>query len=94
MEKLNFEDLLQQGYTSVALDSMPEDIIFTKYPINIVKVRDIQIIKKNIPKPPLPIGSNPNFTLSKNNVIVYAIINGFVYDVSKGTSKIKNGVIK
>jgi len=94
LEKLNFEDLLQQGYTSVALDSMPEDIIFTKYPINIVKVRDIQIIKKNIPKPPLPIGSNPNFTLSKNNVIVYAIINGFVYDVSKGTSKIKNGVIK
>ncbi len=94
LEKLNFEDLLQQGYTSVALDSVPEDVVFTKYPINIVKVRDIQITKKNIPKPPLSLGSNPNFTLSKNNKVVYAIINGFIYDVTKGASKIKNGVIK
>ncbi len=94
LEKLNFEDLMQQGYTSVALDSVPENIIFTKYPVNIVKVRDIQITKKNIPKPPLALGSNPNFTLSKNNKVIYAVINGFVYDVTKGTSKIKNGLIK
>jgi hypothetical protein len=94
LEKLNFENLIQQGYTSVALDSVPEDIIFTKYPMNIVKVRDIQITKKNMPKPPVALYSNPNFTLSKNNKVIYAIINGFVYDVTKDTSNIKNGLIK
>jgi len=94
LEKLNFKDLIQQGYTSVALDSVPDEIIFTKYPINIINVRDIPITKKNLPIPPLALGTNPNFLLSKNNVVVYAIINGFVYDMSKSTSQVKNGLVK
>lgn len=94
LEELNFEDLIQKGYTSVGVDSIPNEIIFTKYPVNIVKIRDIEISKKRMPTTPLALGSNPNFLLMENNKVVYAIINGFVYDVTKSTGQIKNAIIK
>jgi len=84
IEKLNFEDLLQDGYTTLALDSIPEDLIFTKYPIKFIAVKDIVITRDNtIPKSPLQLGSRPTFLLTKNKELSYAIINGIVYDFSK-----------
>ena len=84
IEKLNFKDLLRDGYTTLALDSIPEDLIFTKYPIKIIAVKDIVITRDNtIPKSPLQLGSQPTFLLTKNKELSYAIINGIVYDFSK-----------
>jgi hypothetical protein len=84
IENLNFETLLQDGYTTVALDSIPDDLIITKYPIKFIAVEDILIRRDNtIPKPPLQIGMQPNFLLTKNDELKYAIINGIIYDFSK-----------
>lgn len=83
IETLNIEELLQDGYTTVALDAIPDDIIFTKYPIKIIAVQDIIITRDNtIPKSPLQLGSQPTFLLTKNKELYYAIINGIVYDFS------------
>ncbi len=84
IEKLNFDNLLRDGYTTLALDSIPEDLIFTKYPIKFIAVKDIVITRDNtIPKSPLQLGSRPTFLLTKNEELSYAIINGIVYDFSK-----------
>ena len=84
IETLNIEQLLQDGYTTIALDTIPDDIIFTKYPIKIIAVEDILITRDNtIPKSPLQLGSQPTFLLTKNKQLHYAIINGIVYDFSK-----------
>ena len=84
VEKLNFETLLQDGYTTVAMDPIPDDLIFTKYPIKFIAVKDIIITRDNtIPQSPLQLGSQPTFLLTKNDKLHYAIISGLVYDFSK-----------
>jgi hypothetical protein len=94
-QKLDFKKILEQGYTTVSIDSLPEEIKFINYPINIINARKINIPKNNtIPKPPLYIGVNPTFLLYKNNKVEYAIINGFVFDLSKNENSIINGIVK
>lgn len=94
-KQLDFKKLLEQGYTSVSIDSLPKEIKFIKYPINIIDIRNISIPKNNtIPKPPVSLGKNPNFLLTENDKVVYAIINGFVYDLSKNENGIINGMVK
>lgn len=86
-DKLNFKDLLQQGYTTVAFDNVPEGIIFENYPIKIISVKDIVITRDNtIPIPPIELGKKPTFILTKNKELVYAIIDGNVYNFSKETN--------
>ncbi len=94
-EKLDFKKLLEQGYTSVSIDSLPSEIKFINYPINIIDVRKIIIPKNNtIPKPPISLGKNPTFLLTKNDKVAYAIINGFIYNLNKGTNNVINGIVK
>ena len=94
-EKLDFKKLLEQGYTSVSIDSLPSEIKFINYPINIIDVRKITIPKNNtIPKPPIYLGKNPTFLLTQNDKVVYAIINGFIYNLVENKNQIKNGVVK
>ncbi len=94
-KKLDFKKLLQQGYTSVSIDSLPEEIKFIHYPVNIIDSRKIAIPKSNtIPKPPISFRKNPTFLLTKNDKVVYAIINGFVYDLNKGENRVINGIVK
>jgi len=93
--KLDFKKLLQQGYTTVSVDSLPEEIRFTHYPINLIDSRKIAIPKNNtIPKPPISFSKNPTFLLTKNNKVVYAIVNGFVYNLKDGENEVKNGIVK
>ncbi|MCK5639031.1 MAG: peptidase M14, partial [Flavobacteriaceae bacterium] len=81
-KKLDFKKLLEQGYTSVSINSLPKEIKFINYPINIIDIRKIIIPKNNsIPKPPISFSQNPTFLLTKNNKVIYAIINGFIYDL-------------
>jgi len=95
LKKLDFKKLLQQGYTSVSVDYLPEEIKFVHYPINIIDSRKISIPKNNrIPKPPLSFSKNPTFLLTENNKVVYAVINGFIYDLIKDKNEVKNGIVK
>ena len=94
LKKLNIKDLLVQGYTSVSVDSLPDEIKFINYPINIIDARKIIIPKNNsIPKPPISFSKNPTFLLTKNNKVVYAIINGFIYDLIKNENGVKNALV-
>ncbi len=94
-KKLDFKKLLLQGYTTVSVDSLPDEIRFTHYPVNIIDSRKISIPKNNtIPKSPIALYKNPTFLLTKNNVVVYAIINGFIYDLGKDKNGVTNGLVK
>jgi len=94
-EKLDIKKLLEQGYTSVSIDSLPSEIKFVNYPINIIDVRKIKILRNNtIPKTPIYLGKNPTFLLTQNNKVAYAIINGFVYNLVENNNRVKNGVVK
>jgi len=83
LENFNFKNLLKQGFTTVVLDSIPKGIHLTKYPIHILDSRDVIIIKEgksDIPDALLQLGDIPTFILTENDKVVYAIINGFIYN--------------
>jgi len=83
LENFNFKNLLKQGFTTVVLDSIPKGIHLTKYPIHILDSRDVIIIKEgksDTPDSLLQLGDIPTFILTENDKVVYAIINGFIYD--------------
>ena len=94
LDKLNFEELLKKGYTNIAMSEIPKDDKYTFYPVNIVDINKVAILKNSKqPESPLKIGKNPSFVLMQNNVVKYAIVNGFVFDLEKGVNGIKNGVV-
>jgi len=94
-KNLDFPVLLSQGYTSVSINDLPEEIKFTPFPMNIIDIKKIMIPKNNVmPKSPVNLGSDTTFLLSKNNKVVYAIINGFVYFLEEGRNNVKNGLVK
>lgn len=93
--QLDFPALLSQGYTSVIISDMPEEIKFTNHPINIQDIKKVVIPKNNkFPEPPLQLGANPSFLLYKNEKVSYAIVNGFVYEIGTEQNNVKNGVVK
>ena len=92
---LDFADLLSQGYTSVSINEMPSEIKFTPMPINIIDLKKIMIPKNNsIPKSPVSLGSDATFLLKKNDKVVYAVVNGFIYHLNENKNGVKNGVVK
>jgi len=94
-KSLDFPLLISKGYTSVTVNNMPKEIKFTNYPMNIIDIGKVVIPKNNVmPKSPIGLGSNPSFLLSKNDKVVYAIINGFVYSLSDTKNNVKNGLVK
>jgi len=94
-KSLDFASLLAQGYTSVSINDLPEEIKFTNYPMNIIDIGKIMIPKNNsMPKSPISLHSDATFLLSKNNQVVYAVINGFIYYLPDNKNNVKNGVVK
>ena len=74
---------------------MPDEIKFTPHPINIIDVEKIVIPKNNsMPKSPIQLGTNSTFLLTKNEEVVYAIINGFVYHIVNDKNNVLNGIVK
>ena len=93
--ELDIPQLLKEGYTTVPIDDLPEEIKFTPYPINIVDLRKIRIPKNNqMPKPPLGFEKNPSFLLTKDGKVVFAVINGFVYRTEGDENRVKNGLVE
>lgn len=94
-KSLDFFDLLSQGYTSVSIDNMPPEIKFTPMPMNIIDIKKIMIPKSNtLPSSPINLGTNATFLLMKDDLVVYAIINGFVYHIKEKENHIKNAIVK
>ncbi len=95
LEKIDFTEFYQNGYTSVGMDSIPGNYKYSLFPINIVDVSKMEISKINSkPKNPLVLGRNPSFLLFKDDKVKYAVINGFVYDVANKKNMIKNSIVE
>jgi hypothetical protein len=74
---------------------MPKEIKFTPMPMNIIDIKKIRIPKNNtLPASPINLGMDATFLLRKNDEVVYAVINGFVYAVKENKNDIKNAVVK
>lgn len=87
LDKSNIPGLLKEGYTSVKVNNLPVEKKFTQVPINIIKNGAETITE-------IGLGSRADFLLKKGEVVKYAIINGFIYDLEKNKDHVKNGLIK
>ena len=87
VEKLEPGSILSQGYSYVRVRTLPGKKNFINLPVNIVR--------ENFKTPTrINVGGNPNFFLSKNGNIRYAIINGFLIDLVKfDPHAVKNALI-
>ncbi|MBZ9629285.1 M14 family metallopeptidase [Salegentibacter sp. LM13S] len=81
LQQENISEILQEGYAYVALEELPEED-FTESPINIVS-EDFEI-SGNL---------QPHFFLQKDGKLVYAVINGFLIDLSEENFSVENALI-
>ncbi|WP_281543247.1 M14 family metallopeptidase [Maribacter aestuarii] len=81
LDTFNFKDALQSGYGYLRVDSIPVSILNTSSPMHIVG-KDYKLSELRLEP-----GMNPTFLLEKNGKVDYAVINGFLLDLSKEESK-------
>ena len=80
--------LLKSGYTYVRVRNIPKDKLSSPMPFHVVSE------KFELPDFNIEVGVNPTFILEKNGKIAYAVVNGFLIDLSKGkTTDVKNAMI-
>ncbi len=89
LARLDFKELLAQGYTDIQVDSLSEEARYSPYPMNVT-------LSAEPSNKDLHLGQGATFLLMDGDTVRYAIVNGFVYDVSIGSSakQIENGVIR
>ncbi len=93
--ELDIPQLLRSGYTSVSISDLPTEIKFVTDPINVVDIKKIRIPRNNeMPTSPVNFGKNPTFLLMKNDQVVYAVVNGFVYRIDGAVNGVKNGLVE
>jgi hypothetical protein len=90
LKKLNPKELFRQGYTYIklagtGLTSLQE---LTAQPFHFLRSG------KNPPSGTPELGSAGTFLLKKNNVVKYAVVNGFVYDLGKFKTSAGNGIVE
>src|SRR5690606_29627287 len=87
VEQLDLKSILNEGYSYVRVKNFPGKINHLDLPVNVVR--------ENFKTPSrLNVGVNPNFFLSKNGTIQYAIINGFLIDLKEfNQDSVRNALI-
>ena len=87
LKSLDVDRLLKKGYTYVRVDNIPDGLLASPLPIN--------IIGKNyeIPEFMLEVGINPTFLLEKEGIVAYVIMNGFLINAKTGKDNLKNAMI-
>ena len=85
----NIIDMLKSGYTYIRSENIPEDWGSFFLPINLASEQF------SAPNFNLGVGLNPTFLLEKNDEVHYAVINGFLIDLSEkqSASFFKNSMI-
>jgi hypothetical protein len=87
LEAENITEWLKSGYTYVRMENIPQDLKESPFPINIIG----QNFK--LPDFNLKVGVNPTFLLEREGRIVYALINGFLIDLSTDIGAFENALI-
>lgn len=86
VEKLDFQEILQKGYSYIQVKDIPENSTHTKYPVQLV--RENYIIPER-----LSVGTNPTFFLERDDKKDFVVINGFLIDLNNPKDEFKNGLI-
>ena len=79
--------LLQSGYTYLRMEELPEEKNEIAVPIHLIST-NYDVSKLNI-----NLGANPTFLLQKNNVIEFAVINGYLINLKAKENDFKNALI-
>ena len=87
IEKMDFINLYNQGFTNIILNSKDINTKFCAFPINIIKN------KSHVDTEDIKVGLTPNFIIKKNDVVKFVVVNGFIIDITNNSGKIKNGLI-
>ncbi|MGI9553003.1 MAG: peptidase M14, partial [Aurantibacter sp.] len=74
--------LLEKGYTYIRMENLPKNDLSSPLPIHLIGK------KYEVPELNLEVGINPTFLLEKDGVIEYAVINGFLIDLSTGSKSV------
>lgn len=82
---INF--LLKSGYTYVRMAKLPKTPEEANLPMQLLSM------DYKVPDFHLQVGINPTFVLEKDNKLRYAVVNGFLIDLSTGKGDFKNGII-
>ena len=85
LRKLNFKALLQGGVTHIRVPSWPHGERLNRYPI-IILANEREIPEATIDK-------STSFLLSRDGKVLYAVINGFLIDLSNKEAQIPNGLV-
>lgn len=86
LEDIDTQKLLNKGYGFIQLDSDIYNGEFTTFPLNV-------ILKNANPNLNVEYSNYANFTIWKNNKLLYNVVNGCIHNVDTDSYKIKNGLI-
>jgi hypothetical protein len=86
--KLNAYDLLKQGYLYVQVEGVPEKTMESPLPLNITRGN-----YKAATSLRLAVGVNASFLLEENGILAYAIVNGYLIDLTLKKGTFKNALI-
>jgi hypothetical protein len=85
--KMDVISLLKSGYTYVRVEGISKESKDIAVPINVIST------SFKVPRFRFYVGAIPNFVLEKNGKIDYAVVNGFLVDLSKGKGDFKNALL-
>jgi Zinc carboxypeptidase len=86
LKELDFCEFYKNGYTNILVKEC-EEMEYSNFPINLIKNysgKMVDEIKTDLPA---------NFIFSKNSVVKYAVINGFLVCIGNDLGEVKNGII-
>ena len=86
LKNYDIVSLYKEGYTSVTVKNLDEEIKYTQLPINIC-------MPGSEYKSEIKLGGFADYVIKDNKQIKYVIINGFFYDLTSGKNTIINGNI-
>jgi len=87
LNNLNSRELFKEGYTNILFKSESYSSEFSEYKFNLV-LDDISNIESKI-----IVDGEANFIIKKDNDVLYAVVNGFLFDL-KNINEIKgNGIV-
>ncbi len=87
VEELDLWTLLQEGVAYVRVENLPKDYINSPYPVHLIST------KYKPAELRLGIGMNPTFILTQADAPKYAVVNGFLYNLSTREGSGKNSMI-
>jgi len=87
LKSLDVYELLQSGHTYIRMEALPKDKQTVSIPIHLIGS------EYAIPSLSVNPGVNPTFLLQKDNVIGYAVINGYIINLKTKESNFKNALI-